>query len=408
MLRISVLACLLQLVVPFRVSSRSSKQESLKGSMRESNEESLNLTEGSDYVEDVLDFLDTKWVLDNVEPSLAPADVGLRFLQDLAQIDFSGDVPGQVKQIAVDLGLQAVGAIANAINPLLGVAFSLFSNIFLGRGGSDLGTEILKKVELLFDQAKVERMKAAVTSSLKEAMQQIAQTDTTNETDARALWLNVPGNLASSQFEMVFTEDCWKLGDDDDVECDSDCYKWRTADGGAWGLLMEIQYVELMVQVAVTMLEYNILNVNWFRQVNQAVNQINFHYWTFRNWRLADPGYSVKRGRIQCGGTTQNRRCTAERSVDELLNRTICEELEERCNRRGCGSALQASLQQTQDECIQNHKDMIDAEIEDLNQQRQGFGGFVSKFQYTAQAGGDNLKLMSRRRRNPRYNVRCK
>jgi len=286
-------------------------------------------------VKGTLKALDTDWK----EASSAGEDL----LNEVAGINWGGDVGSAMVNIAGDLGLQASAYIASAVHPLLGVVFSLMSSLFGWEGteSSDMATEILEEVEKMIKGAVTDLRRELVTEKVWGAMSIVNDAGT-----SRSKWEDVPGLLAAS-FVGVF-KSCWHS------PSSKDCKNWRTSDSGGSHLMLELKFTELMVLTGATLLTYNLEFESFAEYIEKAANLLYHHYNAFFDYRLAEN--SLEKGVVTCKGRPNPiRGCWPRGGRDKVLNKDICQLSRSAVNR----SIMQSRL----DTCYSEYLSSIETNL---------------------------------------------
>jgi len=274
---------------------------------------------------------------------------GVDLLNQIARINWRGNIGDQMKQIARTTGLKAAHYIVSAAHPLLGVVFSLMSALF-GWGGassSNMVEQILKEVERMIKNAVTTLKRDFVSLEVRGVMEIINNAGT-----SVSEWERIPG-LMADKFVKVFKQACW------DQPSSTACRNWRTKDSGGSHLLLELKFTELMVMSGSTMLRYNRGFEVFAENIELAANRTKAHYDVFQGYRLNfnHAEHGVTKGTIACGGRFNNRTCGTNAGRDKVLDQDVCKR-----EKRKCGSnfnTCKTSMQNWLDSCHSNYLNSI-------------------------------------------------
>jgi len=282
-----------------------------------------------------------------------PNTLAVGVIEGVASLDFSAPLAPQLRELTVS----TIGSIAGMVNPLLGAVFSIFAGLF-GWGSSNGSADILNKIMEHVDKLITRRLDDFAREQVKTAISGAMDT-IESAGDNVTRWGGIPTALAD-KFSAVF-KTCW---DREDSTCDS----WRKEGSAGQGLILELQFTELMILATATVAEHGHSFRFMADRVKEAARLTRNHYNTFRAWRLSMSGSGgVSIGDVYCRGP-RGTKCELRASRDKLKNRNLCSPYAGPfCQGRKC----KPKMAEWRDRCINSYMGSISWELDRLKPQHE-------------------------------------
>lgn len=228
--------------------------------------------------------------------------------------------------------------------------------------------EILEAVDKLITQRLNEFARGEVMTAVSAAMTQI---DTAGDNPTE--WGRIP-LLFSGYFPKVF-RNCWGTEG-------SACGDWRTGGSAGQGLLLELQFTQLMILSAATVAKHGHAFSAFATHVSRAAQLTRNHYNTFKAYRTNTTNGAaggLTKGSVSCPNPRTRRTCLTSPSRDNLMGTDFCALSSVRCpTARRCSEA-RATAQRRLDDCHNAYRNSISTEINRLASHHQAASNAAAK-----------------------------
>jgi hypothetical protein len=197
------------------------------------------------------------------------ANLLIRTMEDVAEFDFDSDLSGEVEELGISAGAMAVGS-----HPILAVLWCIADIMFFqGSDYNHLLRELSKGIRLIAKQeikSFAQRQHAGLLTGIREQLNHLKLD--------RRWWRNLL-QLMTIWMPGVFSSSCWNFEDS------NDCLVHRQTQGGAEGLIVEIEFVQIMIGMylhtkSIANMEDDASNLLPFLRKGA-----NLLYWHFNVWK---------------------------------------------------------------------------------------------------------------------------
>jgi hypothetical protein len=244
-----------------------------------------------------------------------------QLLASLRTFNFSGNISKQYRQI----GVSVLGAVATAVNPILGTFYAIFVNIFRGSQDSGQGAlvqDILDQVDMLISSRLADERLDNMRGIMESVLNQVRTADTSR--NRKQNWQSFHTYAIAGNVPDIFG-DCWRSGN-------PRCTGWRRSRASGNALLLEIHFAELLIASAMTVADLCLVDEfeGIVKNLQNVSRQITAHMNEFSDYRPR----TLRRGFAYTFGT-KPRWTWVNSSEDFYEGRAIYEHDRVRCRHAG-------------------------------------------------------------------------
>lgn len=288
---------------------------------------------------------------------IAPASILVDLITGMASLDWNDkDSIGQQMTDLVGQTFLGVGQlVANAIHPVLGIAFSIFSSLFgLYDADTNPTEQILAQVDKMISVKVADyHINIGVASSL------LAAADQVNQASASTNWDLLP-DLLTPRFSEIFSP-CSSSPSGHDCQ---NLWKGKTSGNS---MVLEIHFLELMITSAAEVFSKkgNIAGLKTFMlKIQDMAKLAKDHYTTLNGIRrnFASNEHGLVKNQVVCYGMRTNVRCRVDAATDLWLGTGFCAVPER--PKTDTYENMKNLLQNIHDQCFQDMKVEIVGELE--------------------------------------------